>query len=66
MSNEEITKIADDEFLTIRETAELLKMHPNTIYKYGKSNKIPSGVKVGQKWLFSKNKIMDFMNKQMG
>lgn len=66
MSNEDITHPNEEEFLTIKETANLLKMHPNTIYKYSKSNKIPSGIKVGKKWLFSKNKIMEFMNEQMG
>lgn len=66
MSNDEATKSVDDEFLTIKETANLLKMHPNTIYKYCKSNRIPAGVKVGKKWLFSKSNLMDFMKKQMG
>jgi len=66
MSNEDMIKCEPEEFLTIKETANLLKMHPNTIYKYCKSNKIPSGVKVGKKWLFSKSNLIDFMKQQMG
>jgi excisionase family DNA binding protein len=45
-----------DEILTLQETAELLRVHPSTIYRLLKARKIPS-FKVGRDWKFSRNSL---------
>jgi excisionase family DNA binding protein len=52
----------EDEVLDLQEAAELLKMKPNTVKYYARSQQIP-GERIGKKWRFSKNELLERVRK---
>jgi excisionase family DNA binding protein len=48
------------EILTLQETAEFLQLSRATVYSYAQKGKLP-GVKMGNKWRFSKKKLEDII-----
>jgi excisionase family DNA binding protein len=52
-----------DEILTAGEVAELLQIHPRTVYKLVKEGSIP-GRKFGGGWRFSRNEILAMVSPQ--
>ena len=47
----------DEEILTIREVADLLKLHPKTVNKLANSGKVP-GYRIGRQWRFRKSEVL--------
>ena len=45
------------EYLTVEETAELLQLPLETVYKYARTRKLPAS-KVGRYWRFEKSKVL--------
>lgn len=56
-------EVAMDEILTAGEVAELLQIHPRTVYKLVKEGSIP-GRKFGGGWRFSRNEILAMVSPQ--
>lgn len=54
----------DDEILTIREVAELLKINEKTAYKLASAGKIP-GFKVGGSWRFQRQEIANWIKRKV-
>ncbi|HEV8721020.1 MAG TPA: helix-turn-helix domain-containing protein [Candidatus Binatia bacterium] len=52
-----------DEILTASEVAELLQIHPRTVYKLVKEGSIP-GRKFGGGWRFSRSEILAMVSPQ--
>jgi excisionase family DNA binding protein len=52
-----------EEILTASQVAELLQVHPRTVYKLAKRGSIP-GRKFGGGWRFSKSEIMLMISPQ--
>jgi excisionase family DNA binding protein len=52
-----------DEILTAGEVAELLQIHPRTVYKLVKEGSIP-GRKFGGGWRFSRSEILAMVSPQ--
>ncbi len=52
-------------YLTVQETAELLKVHTNTIYKMCRSGLLPA-VKLGKDWRINSEKLDRFLEKETG
>ena len=52
-----------DEILTAGEVAELLQIHPRTVYKLVKEGAIP-GRKFGGGWRFSRSEILGMVSPQ--
>jgi excisionase family DNA binding protein len=52
-----------DEILTASEVAELLQIHPRTVYKLVKEGSIP-GRKFGGGWRFSRSDILAMVSPQ--
>jgi excisionase family DNA binding protein len=50
----------DQEILTVKETCDLLRAHPNTLYKMARQGKIPS-FRIGTEWRFRKDAILRWM-----
>ena len=50
----------DDEFLTLKETAKLLKLSINTVYTLVQKKKIPA-FKIGGKWRISKKELINYI-----
>ena len=50
------TEKLQDQFYTINETAELLKVHPNTIRKAIREQRL-NAIHLGSKWLIKKQDI---------
>lgn len=48
------------EILTVNQVAELLHLHPMTVYRLAKEGKLP-GFKVGGRWRFRKDSMEDWM-----
>jgi excisionase family DNA binding protein len=48
---------SDQEVLTVKEICDLLRVHPSTIYKLIRDDKIPS-FQVGGEWRFRKDVIL--------
>ena len=48
------------EILTVEQVAELLHLHPMTIYRLAKEGKLP-GFKVGGRWRFRKDAMETWM-----
>lgn len=48
------------EILTVEQVAELLHLHPMTVYRLAKGGKLP-GFKVGGRWRFRKDAIEEWM-----
>lgn len=53
----------DEEILTIREVADLLKLHPKTVNKLANSGKMP-GYRIGRQWRFRKSEILKALEKR--
>lgn len=57
-----------DEVLTVEEVAELLKLHPNTVYRRVEDNTIPGAFRIGTEEMapirFSKRVIMEWIKKE--
>jgi excisionase family DNA binding protein len=51
---------SDQEVLTVKEICDLLRVHPSTIYKLIRDDKIPS-FQVGAEWRFRKDVILRWM-----
>lgn len=48
------------EILTLREVAELLRVHPNTVYRLARSGKLPA-FKAGTDWRFARRDVEAWM-----
>lgn len=59
---EEIFAYQDDRKATVdvREAAEILGLHPNTIYKYIRTEQLPA-LHIGRRWLISKAMLYRFV-----
>jgi excisionase family DNA binding protein len=53
----------ENEILTVSQVSKLLKLHPRTIYKLVRNGMIP-GRRVGKKWRFLREEIMNFLVKR--
>jgi len=53
----------DEEILTIREVADLLKLHPKTVNKLANSGKLP-GYRIGRQWRFRKSELLRVLEKR--
>ena len=53
----------DEEILTIREVADLLKLHPKTVNKLANSGKLP-GYRIGRQWRFRKSEVLKALEKK--
>ena len=51
-----------EEILTIREVADLLKLHPKTVNKLANSGKLP-GYRIGRQWRFRKSEVLKLLEK---
>lgn len=54
-----------DEILTANQVAELLQIHPRTVYKLVRQGSIP-GRKFGGGWRFSKSEILSMISNTGG
>jgi PTS system nitrogen regulatory IIA component len=54
-----------DEILTAAQVADLLQLHPRTVYKLVKQGSIP-GKKFGGGWRFNRNEIIRLLSVAMG
>jgi excisionase family DNA binding protein len=52
-----VKKAADDEILTTRQVAKLLKIHRVTVCKLAERGEIP-GWRVGKSWRFSESELV--------
>ncbi|MPZ75218.1 MAG: helix-turn-helix domain-containing protein [Deltaproteobacteria bacterium] len=52
-----------DEILTASQVADLLQIHPRTVYKLVKQGSIP-GRKFGGGWRFSKHEVLSMITRQ--
>ena len=52
--------MADDDILTVKEICDLLRLHPSTVYKLIRQDKIPR-FRVGKEWRFRTDVIMRWM-----
>ena len=50
-----------DEILTANQVAELLQIHPRTVYKLARQGSLP-GRKVGGGWRFSRSEILTMVH----
>ena len=53
----------DQEVLTVKELCDLLRLHPSTVYKLIKQDKIPR-FRVGNEWRFRRDVIERWMTEQ--
>jgi excisionase family DNA binding protein len=53
----------DEEILTIREVADLLKLHPKTVNKFVISGKLPA-YRIGRQWRFRKSEVLKLLEKE--
>jgi excisionase family DNA binding protein len=53
----------DEEILTIREVADLLKLHPKTVNKFVISGKLPA-YRIGRQWRFRKSEVLKALEKR--
>jgi len=51
-----------DKLLTIEETAKYLDVHPMTLYKWARDDKVPA-TKIGKVWRFRKEKLDKWLDK---
>lgn len=54
----------NDEILTIRQVAELLKINEKTAYKLASAGKLP-GFKVGGSWRFDRQEIANWIKRKV-
>ena len=59
---EEVFAYQDDRKATVdvREAAEILGLHPNTVYKYIRSRQLPA-LHIGRRWLIAKGALYRFV-----
>ena len=50
--------------MTLDEVAKYLRIHKSTVYRMTKEGKIPA-IKIGNQWRFKKNKIDEWLSKQV-
>jgi excisionase family DNA binding protein len=50
--------------MTLDEVAKYLRIHKSTVYRMTKEGKIPA-IKIGNQWRFKKNKIDEWLGKQV-
>jgi excisionase family DNA binding protein len=55
--------VMGEEILTIREVADLLKLHPKTVNKLANSGKVP-GYRIGRQWRFRKSEVLKALEKR--
>ena len=53
----------DEEILTNREVADLLKLHPKTVNKLAIAGKLPA-YRIGRQWRFRKSEILKLLEKR--
>jgi excisionase family DNA binding protein len=53
----------EEDILTVREVADLLKLHPKTINKLANSGKLPA-CKFGRQWRFRKSEVLKLLEKR--
>jgi excisionase family DNA binding protein len=53
----------DQDVLTVKELCELLRLHPSTVYKLIRQNKIPR-FRVGNEWRFRRDVIERWMTEE--
>lgn len=53
------------EFLTIGETAELLRLNPGTTYKMAKRGDLPGATKVGNAWRIHRPTLLRSMTSEV-
>jgi excisionase family DNA binding protein len=54
----------DEEILTTREVADLLKLHPKTVNKLARSGRVPA-YRIGRQWRFRKSEVLKLLEKEM-
>lgn len=52
----------DDEFLTISEAAELLRIGLSTAKREARAGRFPGAIKIGRQWRVSRGALMDSIN----
>jgi excisionase family DNA binding protein len=52
-----------EEILTIREVADLLKLHPKTVNKLANSGRLPA-YRIGRQWRFRKSEVLKLLEKK--
>ena len=52
-----------EEILTIREVADLLKLHPKTVNKLANSGRLPA-YRIGRQWRFRKSEVLKLLEKE--
>jgi excisionase family DNA binding protein len=52
-----------EEILTVREVAELLKLHPKTVNKFAISGRLPA-YRIGRQWRFRKSEVLKLLEKE--
>jgi excisionase family DNA binding protein len=52
-----------EEILTIREVAELLKLHPKTVNRLANTGRLPA-YKIGRQWRFRKSEVLRLLGKR--
>lgn len=57
-----ITQTQMDSVMTLRETAEYLRLSEMTVLRLIQKGVIP-GIKIGRQWRFSKDSIVNFVNR---
>ena len=63
MDSLEKFSMMDEEILTIREVADLLKLHPKTVNKLVISGKLPA-YRIGRQWRFRKSEVLKTLEKR--
>jgi excisionase family DNA binding protein len=54
----------DEEILTTREVADLLKLHPKTVNKLARSGRVPA-YRIGRQWRFRKSEVLKLLEKEI-
>lgn len=62
IDSELIRSVNMSDFLTVKEVASKLRMHPGTIRRYVLEGKIKAK-KIGKAWLVSQSNVENFVNK---
>ena len=52
-----------EEILTIREVADLLKLHPKTVNRLANTGRLPA-YKIGRQWRFRKSEVLRLLGKR--
>jgi excisionase family DNA binding protein len=56
--------VMGEEILTIREVAELLKLHPKTVNRLANTGRL-AAYKIGRQWRFRKSEFLQLLEKGM-